>query len=213
MRRLQRFGIYFTFGLGLVNLTATLARFFVNLANKFGGSLTQVELMVAIDINFCLIIACLPSLRPYLRLLQGRSLSSYPTPNGPSNIHSEQRTDKGNFRRLRNPRNGGETDNNFQVTGQEGNAPTLRRGKPDANAESHSTGREDARTKVALLPVEGWHSNDGTEGQMSTGASLIMKGVRRNRLVASSLDCSFTQTRNVTTVPSNLMAETNQSGT
>ncbi|KAH7114533.1 hypothetical protein B0J13DRAFT_515056 [Dactylonectria estremocensis] len=143
MRRLQRFGIYFTFGLGLVNLTATLARFFVNLANKFGGSLTQVELMVAIDINFCLIIACLPSLRPYLRLLQGRPLLSYPTPDGPSNIHSEQRTDKGNFRRLRNTRNGGETDNNFQVTGQEGNAATARRGKPNANAESHSTDRED----------------------------------------------------------------------
>ncbi|KAM5350321.1 hypothetical protein ACJ41O_006826 [Fusarium nematophilum] len=148
MRRLQRFGVYFTFGLGLVNLTATVARFFVNLANKFGGSITQVELMVAIDITFCLIIACLPGLRPYLRLIQGRSLSSYPTPDGPSNNGSSQRTDK-TFRRLphiQQSRNDVEAGESFQMTPQQRAEAHERAKKPSAAVtERGSTDREDTR--------------------------------------------------------------------
>ncbi|RYO96181.1 hypothetical protein DL765_011662 [Monosporascus sp. GIB2] len=71
MARLLKLGVYCTFGLGIINLAVCLARFLsVELTSADGLSLTLVSLWFLLDGNIGLIIACLPSLRPYIRLIR-----------------------------------------------------------------------------------------------------------------------------------------------
>ncbi|RYP52465.1 hypothetical protein DL768_002388 [Monosporascus sp. mg162] len=73
MERLVKLGASCTFGLGIINLAVCLARFLsVELTRADGLSLTQVSLWFLLDGNIGLIIACLPSLRPYIRHIYNR---------------------------------------------------------------------------------------------------------------------------------------------
>ncbi|KAH7230528.1 uncharacterized protein BKA55DRAFT_715357 [Fusarium redolens] len=67
VRRTLRVGIYFTFLLGTVNMAVSLVRFVM--IWKAGAdssiSLSTIVLWSALDVNMGLVIACLPSLRPY----------------------------------------------------------------------------------------------------------------------------------------------------
>ncbi|KAI3584168.1 hypothetical protein IWW34DRAFT_828242 [Fusarium oxysporum f. sp. albedinis] len=93
MDKLVRFGVYCTFGLGAINIIFCLVRFLVVEASTDIDSgkmvpLTLLELWSSTDCNISVIIACMPALRPYLRLIHaryGRTISSGPTssPRGP----------------------------------------------------------------------------------------------------------------------------------
>ncbi|CEI61309.1 hypothetical protein FVEN_g5971 [Fusarium venenatum] len=67
VKRALRLGIYFTFLLGIVNIVVSLVRFIMIF--KAGAdssiSLSTIVLWSALDVNMGLMIACLPSLRPY----------------------------------------------------------------------------------------------------------------------------------------------------
>ncbi|KAF5259610.1 hypothetical protein FOXYS1_9759 [Fusarium oxysporum] len=67
VRRTLRLGIYFTFLLGTVNMAVSLVRFVM--IWKAGAdssiSLSTIVLWSALDVNIGLVVACLPSLRPY----------------------------------------------------------------------------------------------------------------------------------------------------
>ncbi|KAG8671951.1 hypothetical protein FPOAC2_05315 [Fusarium poae] len=67
VKRALRLGIYFTFLLGSVNMAVSLVRFVMIF--KAGAdssiSLSTIVLWSALDVNMGLVIACLPSLRPY----------------------------------------------------------------------------------------------------------------------------------------------------
>ncbi|KAH7157306.1 hypothetical protein B0J13DRAFT_581522 [Dactylonectria estremocensis] len=72
-----KMGVYCTFLLGLINIIFCLVRF-ITIATSTADSvapLSLVELWSALDCNIGLVIACLPSLRPYFR---GRRGSDYP---------------------------------------------------------------------------------------------------------------------------------------
>ncbi|KAH8889998.1 hypothetical protein GQ53DRAFT_868376 [Thozetella sp. PMI_491] len=82
MRRIVRIGVYATFTLGAINIIFSLTGFLtLQLAVEDDSivppSLTQIELWSAIDCNIGVIVATLPSLRPYLRMVyQGSSARS-----------------------------------------------------------------------------------------------------------------------------------------
>ncbi|PCD34582.1 hypothetical protein FGRA07_08900 [Fusarium graminearum] len=67
VKRALRLGIYFTFLLGTVNMAVSLVRFVMIF--KAGAdssiSLSAIVLWSALDVNMGLVVACLPSLRPY----------------------------------------------------------------------------------------------------------------------------------------------------
>ncbi|RGP59531.1 hypothetical protein FSPOR_11288 [Fusarium sporotrichioides] len=67
VKRTLRLGIYFTFLLGSVNMAVSLVRFVMIF--KAGAdsaiSLSTIVLWSALDVNIGLVVACLPSLRPY----------------------------------------------------------------------------------------------------------------------------------------------------
>ncbi|KPA37203.1 hypothetical protein FLAG1_09995 [Fusarium langsethiae] len=67
VKRALRLGIYFTFLLGTVNMAVSLVRFVMIF--KAGAdsaiSLSTIVLWSALDVNIGLVVACLPSLRPY----------------------------------------------------------------------------------------------------------------------------------------------------
>ncbi|UZP39017.1 hypothetical protein NXS19_006833 [Fusarium pseudograminearum] len=67
LRPRLRYSLYATFGLGIINISFTIVRF--ALIQKYGADLvitvTLVELWSFMDSSIGLIIACLPSLRPY----------------------------------------------------------------------------------------------------------------------------------------------------
>ncbi|EGU81325.1 hypothetical protein FOXB_08159 [Fusarium oxysporum f. sp. conglutinans Fo5176] len=67
VRSTLRLGIYFTFLLGTVNMAVSLVRFVM--IWKAGAdssiSLSTIVLWSALDVNIGLVVACLPSLRPY----------------------------------------------------------------------------------------------------------------------------------------------------
>ncbi|KAH6880690.1 hypothetical protein B0T10DRAFT_540223 [Thelonectria olida] len=70
-------GVYCTFLLGLINIIFCLVRFITIQTSQVNSRLplSLVELWTALDYNIGLVIACLPSLRPYFR---GRHGSDYP---------------------------------------------------------------------------------------------------------------------------------------
>ncbi|EOA86001.1 uncharacterized protein SETTUDRAFT_110740, partial [Exserohilum turcica Et28A] len=82
VRRAVRIGAYCTFGLGVINIAVCLARFLViHLAfTNRPPSITVTSLWGNLDSSIAVLIACLPSLRPYLRIisqaLTSRSRSS-----------------------------------------------------------------------------------------------------------------------------------------
>ncbi|KAI6774974.1 hypothetical protein HG530_001732 [Fusarium avenaceum] len=67
VKRTLRLGIYFTFLVGSINMAVSLVRFVM--IWKAGAdstiSLSTIILWSALDVNIGLVIACLPSLRPY----------------------------------------------------------------------------------------------------------------------------------------------------
>ncbi|KAF5660138.1 integral membrane protein [Fusarium heterosporum] len=67
VKRTLRLGIYFTFLLGSVNMAVSLVRFVMifEAAADSTISLSTIILWSALDVNIGLVIACLPSLRPY----------------------------------------------------------------------------------------------------------------------------------------------------
>ncbi|KAH6985159.1 hypothetical protein EDB80DRAFT_624701 [Ilyonectria destructans] len=89
MERLVRFGVYCTFGLGAINITFCLTRFLIveittDIDEKKVIPLTLLELWSNIDCNISVIIACMPALRPYLRLIHAnrQSRSGMPISSG-----------------------------------------------------------------------------------------------------------------------------------
>ncbi|KAH7146909.1 hypothetical protein B0J13DRAFT_674960 [Dactylonectria estremocensis] len=79
MSKVEKIGVYLTFGLGIVNISFSLVRFIMiesayvkNMVPNL--SITSGELWSALDVNVCLLIACLPGLRAYLRLTQLTSI-------------------------------------------------------------------------------------------------------------------------------------------
>ncbi|KAH7007731.1 hypothetical protein EDB80DRAFT_614529 [Ilyonectria destructans] len=69
MRRILKIGMYCTFLLGLVTIVFDLLRFAAIQASIRRGSvpISTVLLWVNMDCNISIIVACLPTLRPYLR--------------------------------------------------------------------------------------------------------------------------------------------------
>ncbi|KAH6986441.1 hypothetical protein BKA56DRAFT_451523, partial [Ilyonectria sp. MPI-CAGE-AT-0026] len=71
-------GVYCTFGLGIINISFCLTRFLIIQVrlSEDPPSISLVELWCALDTNVCLLMACLPPLRPYLRLIGQSSFFS-----------------------------------------------------------------------------------------------------------------------------------------
>ncbi|RYP51737.1 hypothetical protein DL769_010767 [Monosporascus sp. CRB-8-3] len=69
MRRSLKISLYCTFLLGIINISFCLTRFItIHLTDLNGAlSVSLIELWTALDANIAVIIACLPSLRPYFR--------------------------------------------------------------------------------------------------------------------------------------------------
>ncbi|KAH7136925.1 hypothetical protein B0J13DRAFT_82584 [Dactylonectria estremocensis] len=79
MKRWMKTGVYCTFLLGLINITFCLLRFITieTSAVNEGVSMSLISLWNTLDCNIGLVIACLPSLRPYLRGRQGSDYEAY----------------------------------------------------------------------------------------------------------------------------------------
>ncbi|CAH0050402.1 unnamed protein product [Clonostachys solani] len=79
-----RMGIYYTFLLGLVDIAVSLTRFImIQLASaKRAPSMSLLQLFVALDYTISLVIACLPSLRPYFRVNSQSSTDKSSNPTG-----------------------------------------------------------------------------------------------------------------------------------
>ncbi|RMJ16010.1 hypothetical protein BHE90_008706 [Fusarium euwallaceae] len=75
MRTKTKIGVYCVFLLGLIDIAFSLTRFLTVLLSHVGSfrAITTIELWSALDVYVGLIIACLPSLRPYLRRNFGAS--------------------------------------------------------------------------------------------------------------------------------------------
>lgn len=69
MDRTLKIGVYFTFLLGLINIAVCMVRFIEvqNAGADMAISLATVMFWSSLDLYVGLVIACLPSLRPYLR--------------------------------------------------------------------------------------------------------------------------------------------------
>ncbi|KAL8372586.1 hypothetical protein RB595_002095 [Gaeumannomyces hyphopodioides] len=69
LRRAMKVGICCTFLLGIINIVFCLARFIEveTAVSPTGLSLSTLSLWSALDSTICVVVACLPSLRPYLR--------------------------------------------------------------------------------------------------------------------------------------------------
>ncbi|KAJ4206934.1 hypothetical protein NW759_014124 [Fusarium solani] len=80
VKRALRLGIYFTFLLGTINIAVCLVRFIAiqQAGEDYSISLSTIILWSSLDVNVGLVIACLPSLRPYFG---SRGSSGYPTEN------------------------------------------------------------------------------------------------------------------------------------
>ncbi|KAH6972899.1 hypothetical protein BKA56DRAFT_691521, partial [Ilyonectria sp. MPI-CAGE-AT-0026] len=77
MKTMMKTGVYCTFLLGLVNITFCLVRF-VTIQTSLVNDAVPVSLICStLDCNIGLVIACLPSLRPYLRGMRGSDYPSY----------------------------------------------------------------------------------------------------------------------------------------
>ncbi|KAL0939635.1 uncharacterized protein CTRU02_206245 [Colletotrichum truncatum] len=68
IRRTLKMGVYFTFGLGIINMTFSLVRFItIETVPIDDLPFGLVELWSELDVNIGLLVASLPSLRPYFR--------------------------------------------------------------------------------------------------------------------------------------------------
>ncbi|KAI8711009.1 hypothetical protein NCS52_01514300 [Fusarium sp. LHS14.1] len=74
-----RVGIYFTFLLGIINMVMTVVRFVKLYAGRNEGelSLVTIHFWNSLDLYLGLVIACLPSLRPYFNLAAESRAFSY----------------------------------------------------------------------------------------------------------------------------------------
>ncbi|KAH7125902.1 hypothetical protein EDB81DRAFT_860589 [Dactylonectria macrodidyma] len=79
MKRWMKTGVYCTFLLGLINITFCLLRFVTiqtSVVNN-GVPMSIISLWNVLDCDIGLVIACLPSLRPYLRGKRGSDYDAY----------------------------------------------------------------------------------------------------------------------------------------
>ncbi|KAE8336605.1 hypothetical protein BDV24DRAFT_110116 [Aspergillus arachidicola] len=65
----KKIALYITFGFGVFSIGACLARFLIVLLTYPSVPTTNLELWCALDIFTGLMVACLPSLRPYFNLI------------------------------------------------------------------------------------------------------------------------------------------------
>ncbi|KAM5358992.1 hypothetical protein ACJZ2D_014817 [Fusarium nematophilum] len=88
MKKMVKAGVYCAFLLGTINIAFCLIRFITIQSSIVGEAapISVVDLWSSLDCNIGLIIACLPSLRPYLR---GKYGSDYPYD---SNSHTKSST-------------------------------------------------------------------------------------------------------------------------
>ncbi|KAJ3512517.1 hypothetical protein NM208_g15314 [Fusarium decemcellulare] len=92
VKKALKLGIYLTFLLGTINIAFCLIRF-VNIqraGEDYSISLSTIVLWSYLDVNVGLVVACLPSLRPYFG---SRSSSGYPTANSHSKSTSGQQSE------------------------------------------------------------------------------------------------------------------------
>ncbi|KAK1976396.1 hypothetical protein LZ30DRAFT_734757 [Colletotrichum cereale] len=76
IRRTLKIGVYCTFGLGIINMTFSLVRFItIQTAPVEALPFGLVELWSELDVNIGLLVASLPSLRPYFRSNRGAGYS------------------------------------------------------------------------------------------------------------------------------------------
>ncbi|KZL78688.1 hypothetical protein CT0861_03733 [Colletotrichum tofieldiae] len=76
IRRTLKIGVYCTFGLGIINMTFSLVRFVtIQTAPVEALPFGLVELWSELDVNIGLLVASLPSLRPYFRSSRGAGYS------------------------------------------------------------------------------------------------------------------------------------------
>ncbi|KAK1965203.1 hypothetical protein LY78DRAFT_658534 [Colletotrichum sublineola] len=77
VRRALKIGVYCTFGLGIINIVFSLTRFItLKLLPIQELPLGLVELWSGLDVNIGLLVASLPSLRPYFRSKRGTGYAS-----------------------------------------------------------------------------------------------------------------------------------------
>ncbi|KAH8706895.1 hypothetical protein GQ44DRAFT_495635 [Phaeosphaeriaceae sp. PMI808] len=91
IRGAVRVGVYCTFGLGIVNIAFCLTRFLsIRLAPRNGRgtiSITIIKLWSHLDMTMGVIVANLPSLAPYLRMMHTRPSEPAPGPCNNKPIH------------------------------------------------------------------------------------------------------------------------------
>ncbi|WYZ34159.1 hypothetical protein EsH8_I_000435 [Colletotrichum jinshuiense] len=76
IKRALKIGVYCTFGLGIINMTFSLVRFItIQTAPVSSLPFGLVELWSELDVNIGLLVASLPSLRPYFRQNRGSGYS------------------------------------------------------------------------------------------------------------------------------------------
>ncbi|KAH8702978.1 hypothetical protein GQ44DRAFT_664387 [Phaeosphaeriaceae sp. PMI808] len=91
IRGAVRVGVYCTFSLGIINIAFSLTRFLsIKLATRNGKgtiSYTIIELWSCLDMTVGVIIANLPSLAPYLRMMRTRPSEPAPRPYNNEPVH------------------------------------------------------------------------------------------------------------------------------
>ncbi|KAF5020574.1 hypothetical protein F66182_7406 [Fusarium sp. NRRL 66182] len=127
VQRRLRFGIYFTFLLGTVNIVVSVVRFVM--IWKAGAdssiSLSTIVLWSGLDVNIGLVVACLPSLRPYFG---SRTKSEEPSRESQSGLSSGKRSGVG--ARVRNC--------HFEQRDQEGSPSSSSGTHPRESSSDHT---------------------------------------------------------------------------
>ncbi|KAK2764111.1 hypothetical protein CKAH01_15850 [Colletotrichum kahawae] len=148
MKRSTVIGIYTTFALGLIDIAISLARFLtIQLEPMSSKSLTMIQMWAILDEHIALIVACIPSLRQYLRLRFDTNSAAKPSYDHNHSLH--------NRRQKVNPRLEGDNGSGIEINRPAfaETCPSGRRGR-ESEDDSWSDGKKSSRSDVELVPVQ-----------------------------------------------------------
>ncbi|KAF3808119.1 hypothetical protein GCG54_00012699 [Colletotrichum gloeosporioides] len=188
MKRSTMIGIYTTFALGLIDIAVSLARFLsIQLEPTSSKSLTMIrklspsvwlklepippfktstqEIWAILDEHIALIVACIPSLRQYLRLrfdANSAAKRSYGHNHSLHNRHHEA-----------NPRQGGDDESGIEIN-RPVFAETCRSGRRcrESEDDSWSDGKKSNRSDVELVPIQ---VREGQKGNASRRTRSVIR--------------------------------------
>ncbi|KAF4487323.1 Satratoxin biosynthesis SC1 cluster protein 4 [Colletotrichum fructicola Nara gc5] len=166
MKRSTMIGISTTFALGLIDIAVSLARFLsIQLEPTSSKSLTMIQIWAILDEHIALIVACIPSLRQYLRLrfdANSAAKRSYGHNHSLHNRHHEA-----------NPRPGGDDESGIEIN-RPAFAETCRSGRRGRESEddSWSDGKKSNRSDVELVPIQ---VREGQKGNASRRTRSVIR--------------------------------------